>query len=62
MDNSVIVILLLYVVPPVLMFYVVDTMNVGTALPAYYMFLMLYAVPYYLIFITMIVGIYLCFA
>ncbi|AKI78817.1 hypothetical protein [Acanthamoeba polyphaga mimivirus] len=37
-------------------------MNVGTALPAYYMFLMLYAVPYYLIFITMIVGIYLCFA
>ncbi|AHJ40457.2 hypothetical protein [Acanthamoeba polyphaga mimivirus] len=34
-------------------------MNVGTALAAYGMFLMLFVIPYYLIFITIVIGIYL---
>ncbi|ADO18935.1 hypothetical protein [Acanthamoeba polyphaga mimivirus] len=59
MDNSLIVILVLYVVPPILMFWILDLMNVGTALAAYGMFLMLFVIPYYLIFITIVIGIYL---
>nr|AEX63334.1 hypothetical protein mv_R1132 [Moumouvirus Monve] len=61
MDNSIIVILFLYIVPPILMFCALDFMNVGTALAAYGMVLMLIVIPYYFIFITIIIGIYLCF-